>query len=109
MMTQHEIIEQMPEPIDSLTRLRVTANFNQKGKDMYDKDLAVHETAFPIVKVGGTIPFNSTDGEHTEQTNYFIIKIDRVPYKHSILTMAETMDGPAICYLHNSIRYGEAL
>ena len=91
------------------TVCRLELNFNQKGKDMYDKDLAVHETAFPIVKVGGTIPFNSTDGEHTEQTNFFIIKIDRVPYKHSILTMAETMDGPPICYLHNSIRYGEAL
>tara|TARA_R100000781_G_scaffold113958_2_gene83621 strand:+ start:315 stop:533 length:219 start_codon:yes stop_codon:yes gene_type:complete len=65
----------------------------------YDKDLAVHKTAYPTIKVGEKIPFTTGD--------YYITAIELEPYKHSIVTMAEKMDGPAICYLHNSIRYAE--
>ncbi len=65
----------------------------------YDKDLAVHKTAYPTVKVGEKIPFTTGD--------LFITKIDIDRCKHSVVTIAETMDGPAICYLHNSIRYAE--
>jgi len=63
------------------------------------QDLPVHKTDYPKIKVGDTIPF--TTG------NYYITAIELEPYKHSIVTMAEKMDGPAICYLHNSIRYAE--
>jgi len=69
---------------------------------MYDKDLAVHKTNMPIITLGAKIPFNDEDGN-----NPFVLvltKIDLEP-EHTVATLAETMDGPPICYLHNTIEY----
>ena len=68
---------------------------------MYDKDLAIHKTNFPIIKLGAKIPF---DDKGKNPFDLVITKIDLEP-KHTVATLAETMDGPPICYLHNTINY----
>ena len=73
---------------------------------MYDKDLAVHETNMPIIKLGAKIPFVDDDGKNP--FDLVITKIDLEP-KHTVATLAETMDGPSVCYLHNTIEYKEAV
>ena len=73
---------------------------------MYDKDLAVHETNMPIIKLGAKIPFADDEGKNP--FDLVITKIDLEP-KHTVATLAETMDGPSVCYLHNTIEYKEAV
>jgi len=68
---------------------------------MYDKDLAIHKTNFPIIKLGAKIPF---DDKGKNPFDLVITKIDLEP-KYTVATLAETMDGPPICYLHNTINY----
>ena len=73
---------------------------------MYDKDLAVHETNMPIIKLGAKILF-ADKGKNP--FNLVITKIDLEP-KHTVATLAEKAEGDPVCYLHNTINYkGEAV
>ena len=67
---------------------------------MYDKDLPVFDTEHPILKVGSTLLFTVGDA----QQQCFITNID-LEQKHTVVTIAEKIDGEAICYLHNTINY----
>tara|TARA_R110002073_G_scaffold200_10_gene2615 strand:+ start:580 stop:804 length:225 start_codon:yes stop_codon:yes gene_type:complete len=69
---------------------------------MYDKDLAVHETNMPIIKLGAKILFAEDKGKNP--FDLVITKIDLEP-KHTVATLAEKAEGDPVCYLHNTINY----
>jgi len=70
---------------------------------MYDKDLPVYDSDHEIVKVGTKLPFTLGD----EVVQCFITKLD-LEQKHTVVTIAEKMDGEAICYLHNRTQWSKA-
>jgi hypothetical protein len=67
---------------------------------MQDKNLPVYDSEHRVVKVGSTLPFTLGD----EIIQCFITKIDLEP-KHTVVTIAEKMDGEPICYLHNRTKW----
>ena len=69
---------------------------------MYDKDLAIHKTNFPIIKLGAKIPF---DDKGKNPFDLVITKIDSEQCKPTAVTLAEKIDGDPVCYLHNTIEY----
>jgi alpha-galactosidase len=77
----------------------------EREKDMYDKDLAIHKTDMPIIKLGDTIPFADDDGEN--RIDLVVTKIDSQQSKPTVVTLADKVDGDPVCYLHNTIEYKE--
>jgi hypothetical protein len=74
---------------------------------MYDKDLDIHKTNMPIIKLGAKIPFADEDGKNP--FDLVVTKIDSQQSKPTVVTLADKVDGDPVCYLHNTIEYKEAV